>query len=882
MIRNLRETTRQNVEQDWLKTNLERFTRMLQGQRNLDTVSNMILSELAPLVSAQHGVFYSMTTRPTAASPCSQLQAGYGYEERRQLSKSFRMGEGLVGPVRARRRSASCSPKFPPTTCGSTRASARSAPLNIIVMPVLFEGSLSRRHRARLVLALQRSPTRRSSTSSPRASASSSTRSKPTRSPRTLLMQSQSLAEELRSQQEELRESNADLERQASLLAEQNIEAERKNQEVEQSKRLLEEKAGELAISSKYKSEFIANMSHELRTPLNSLLILAQQLEDNPDHNMTDTQVEYASVIQRVRQRPARAAQQHPGSGQGGVGNWTPRWPSSPSATLRTAMFASSSSSPRATVSRYSIDVAPDSPETIVTDPQRLRQILKNLLANAFKFTEHGMCTCRSASTDTGWSPDIGAARQRAVGDRLRRHATPASASTPISSNGSSKRSPRATARPRASTAVRASAFRSAASSSTCSAARSPSPARPARAARSPCTCRLGRPSRYPAPVRFRRLRRVARSQLDPPVHGRRLDRRRSGVLAQRRRHAMVRRRRDLDGPKILVVDDDYRNIFALSAAPRTRPRRRAQSPRAVPKRSPTLERVPDFDIVLMDIMMPVMDGYDTIRAIRAHRRVQEPPDHRGDRQGHCRASVNAASTPAPTTTSEARRHRGAPRCAPAVAPDVRPARSRHARSSPRRCSRRSRRHRRSDAVTGDESLAGVEWRAEQPTDRTPARARRDRRHANPVVDDDFRNIFAMSALLERGHADVLVAESGAERLAALERDSRHRRRAHGHHDAGDGRLRDHPRDPRRRPVQEPSHHRGDRQGDPGRAPTLPRRRRRRLRAEARDIRASCFAALTPWLPAAVQSTGGMSITLPVRRAAQRRHTWRARHRCRC
>ena len=136
-----------------------------------------------------------------------------------------------------------------------------------------------------------------------------------------LLKQSQSQAEELRAQQEELRESNEDLERQAKLLAEQNIEAEKKNREIEQSKLLVEEKAGQLAVSSKYKSEFIANMSHELRTPLNSLLILAEQLEDNPDDNMTD----YPG---RVRQRhpcfragPAETAQQHPRLGQGRVGH---------------------------------------------------------------------------------------------------------------------------------------------------------------------------------------------------------------------------------------------------------------------------------------------------------------------------------------------------------------------------------------------------------------------------------------------------------------------------------------------------------------------------------------------------------------------------------
>ncbi|HVM12911.1 MAG TPA: GAF domain-containing protein [Egibacteraceae bacterium] len=97
MIRNLDETTRQNLEQDWLKTNREQFTRMLHGQRDLSTVSSTILSELAPLVSAQHGVFYSMTGPDNATDPVLSLQAGYGFEERRQLSTSFRLGEGLVG-----------------------------------------------------------------------------------------------------------------------------------------------------------------------------------------------------------------------------------------------------------------------------------------------------------------------------------------------------------------------------------------------------------------------------------------------------------------------------------------------------------------------------------------------------------------------------------------------------------------------------------------------------------------------------------------------------------------------------------------------------------------------------------------------------------------
>ncbi len=226
----------------------------------------------------------------------------------------------------------------------------------------------------------------------------------------TLLKQSQSLAEELRSQQDELRESNEDLERQATLLAERNLEAANRNQEIEQSKRLLEEKAAQLAISSKYKSEFIANMSHELRTPLNSLLILAEQLEDNPDHNMTDTQVQYASVISAsgkellvLLNSILDLAKVESGTIEAELTELSARRaPQRPAA-------ASSSSSPQTKGLAYSIDVAPGTPETIVTDPQRLRQILKNLLANAFKFTEHGSVHIQvGRSTESGWSDGAG------------------------------------------------------------------------------------------------------------------------------------------------------------------------------------------------------------------------------------------------------------------------------------------------------------------------------------------------------------------------------------------------------------------------------------------------------------------------------------------
>ena len=291
MIRNLRETTRQNIEQDWLKTNLERFTRMLQGQSDLAAVSNTILSELAPLVSAQHGVFYSMATSTDDAEPVLQFQAGYGIEQRKHLSTSVRLGEGLVGQC-AKEQKRILLTEVPGDYVLISSGLGSATPCNIIVLPVLFEGSVravielasfspfSVTHQAFLDQLVE-------SIGIVLNTIEANTFTED------LLQQSILLTEELRSQQEELRESNADLGRQASLLAEQNIV----NEEVQKSKRRVEEKAGLAAVSSKYKSEFIANMSHELRTPLNSLLILAQQLEDDPGHTMTPTQVEYAGVI---------------------------------------------------------------------------------------------------------------------------------------------------------------------------------------------------------------------------------------------------------------------------------------------------------------------------------------------------------------------------------------------------------------------------------------------------------------------------------------------------------------------------------------------------------------------------------------------------------
>src|SRR4029077_6837546 len=278
-----KDTTLKNSEQDWLKTNLAKFSRMLQGQKDLLTVGRLILSELAPVVGAQQGVFYTMDIA-TKEEPYLKLLASYAYKERKNIDNKFKLGEGLVGQCALEKEKIMLT-AVPTDYIKITSGLGEAKPLNIIVLPIVFEGAV----KAVMELA-----------SFDRFSATHETfldqltesigivlnTIEANMRTEDLLKQSQSLARELQSQQEELQQTNAELEEKAKLLADQNVEVERKNTEVEQARQALEEKAKQLALTSKYKSEFLANMSHGRRTPLNSLLILAEQLSSNPDGNL--------------------------------------------------------------------------------------------------------------------------------------------------------------------------------------------------------------------------------------------------------------------------------------------------------------------------------------------------------------------------------------------------------------------------------------------------------------------------------------------------------------------------------------------------------------------------------------------------------------------
>ncbi len=292
MIDNLRVTTERNQEQDWLKTNVAKFTRNLQGQRDLFTVGQMLLSELAPLVAAQQGTVYQMTTGE-GGEPLLRLLAAYA--TRPDQAERLGVGDGLVGQC-AREKQRILLANIPASYTPVHSSLGEALPASIVVLPVLFEGET----KAVIELASLHAFTDAHLNFLEQLTQSIGVvlnTIEATMRTEGLLQQSQQLTAELQSGQKELQQTNEELEQKAQQLAEQNAEVERKNKEIEQARSALEEKAAELALTSKYKSEFLANMSHELRTPLNSILILGQQLAENGAGNLSDKQVDFARNI---------------------------------------------------------------------------------------------------------------------------------------------------------------------------------------------------------------------------------------------------------------------------------------------------------------------------------------------------------------------------------------------------------------------------------------------------------------------------------------------------------------------------------------------------------------------------------------------------------
>jgi HAMP domain-containing protein/signal transduction histidine kinase/CheY-like chemotaxis protein len=392
MIVNLAETTRKNTDQDWLKTNIAKFTGMMQGQRDLVTVSKLLLSELTPLVGAQQGTFYITDEEEESL----KLLAAYASNAADGVPKQFRMGQGLAGQCALEKRRILVT-DIPKDYIRISSSLGDATPLSIVVLPVLFEGDTravielaSFRHFTDVNLAFLDQLTQSIGIVLNTIAATMRTEQ--------LLNKSQALAEQLQ-------KTNAELEEKARLLAEQKNEVETKNREVEQAKAALEEKAEQLSLTSKYKSEFLANMSHELRTPLNNLLILAQMLAENTDSTLTSKQVKYAETIHSSGTDLLALINDildlsKIESGKMDIEVGSVRYSEVRDFCLRTFRHVADGKG-----LELSMELEESLPaETIITDAKRLQQVLKNLLSNALKFTEHGTVRLRVERASSGWS----------------------------------------------------------------------------------------------------------------------------------------------------------------------------------------------------------------------------------------------------------------------------------------------------------------------------------------------------------------------------------------------------------------------------------------------------------------------------------------------
>ena len=400
MIDNLRLTTDRNTEQDWLKTNLAKFTSMLQGQRDLGSVGRLLLSELAPLVDAHQGVIYQLVSDDGAA--VLRLLSAYADDVDNSHPSRLRIGEGLVGQCAADKRRMLLT-DAPEGAAPIRSALFRSAPRNIIVLPVLFEGQV----KAVIELATTGGFTTLQTTFLEQLTASIGivlNSIEATMQTEGLLVQSQQLAGELQAQQRELQQTNEQLEQKAQQVAERNVEVERKNQELEQARRALEEKAAELALTSKYKSEFLANMSHELRTPLNSILILGQQLTDNPDGNLTPKQVEFARTIHGAGTDLLNLISDILDLSKIESGTVTVEAEEIYFQNLLDRVAAPFRHEAENRGLSFDVHTDPSVGRSIITDSKRLQQVLKNLLSNAFKFTESGGVRLDLHAAAEGWN----------------------------------------------------------------------------------------------------------------------------------------------------------------------------------------------------------------------------------------------------------------------------------------------------------------------------------------------------------------------------------------------------------------------------------------------------------------------------------------------
>jgi HAMP domain-containing protein/signal transduction histidine kinase/CheY-like chemotaxis protein len=388
MIRNLKDTTIKNEEQDWLKTNIAKFTRMFQGQRDMKTLGTILLSELAPLIKIHQSVFYVIEMEGKDLKQL-YLAASYAHGKKRSLSEKLELGEGLIGQCAVEKQKILLK-DIPANYIPISSGLGEAKPLNILIIPILFENVT--KGVIELASFDEFTPIQQSFLDQLNDSLGSVVNSiQINLTTAELLSKSMSLTSELGTQKQELKTSNEELEEKAYLLENQKVELQEKNLEIEHAKIVVEEKANQLAITSKYKSEFLSNMSHELRTPLNSILLLSHLLYENKNNILGEKEIEYSKNINSAGNNLLSLISEILDLAKIESGKVD-----LDIAYIDMNLIISNIHSMFGEIAKnngiqFDITFPKDQEKYLFhSDIQRLEQILKNLLSNAFKFTEKG------------------------------------------------------------------------------------------------------------------------------------------------------------------------------------------------------------------------------------------------------------------------------------------------------------------------------------------------------------------------------------------------------------------------------------------------------------------------------------------------------------
>jgi signal transduction histidine kinase/ActR/RegA family two-component response regulator len=608
MIVTLRETTKKNAEQGWLDSNLARIGGLLQGQRDLGEVCRMIMTEVTPLVDAQLGAFFLAGSG--GDGHVLRLESAYGYVAP-EFDVTFATGEGLVGQAAVSRRAIRVTAPHGERLVVRSGI-AETAPADLVVLPVLFEGeplgvievaSVARFSDLHLAFLDRLVVTIGVALKTILAN----------RRTEELLSQSQRLALELQDQSAELQRTNAELEEKATLLSEQKANIEMQNREIEMARLGLEEKAQQLAQASQYKSEFVANMSHELRTPLNSMLLLSRLLAENPDANLSAKQIEFAQTIYNAGSDLLALIDDILDLAKIEAGRMDVEPGEVTFGDIRS--YVEQAFAPQAEDKdlEFTVTIDPALPPAIITDPQRLQQILRNLVSNAVKFTDAGSVELSLGYAPDGMSfePPTLAGARRVIEFAVRDTGIGISDDKLALIFEAFQQADGTTSRKYGGTGLGLSISRELARLLGGTIGVSSAVGRGS-------TFSLYLPDVLIAeavpPHTLLSVAPAAIGRTGPPML-------RPGPSTERKPASAYQ----LDGATVLIVDDDVRNVFALTSALEMHGMTVLYADNGADGVR-LLSEHPQVDIVLMDAMMPDQDGNETTRAIRRNRRFANLP----------------------------------------------------------------------------------------------------------------------------------------------------------------------------------------------------------------------------------------------------------------